>query len=472
MSIIKISEMTQASELSSADALPVVNAGATKKTLLGGLADWVVGTYPGYIPLGLGGVRRSLQEKLREMASSVKDYGGSGSGSGDDSDAFLAAAENGIYTFVGRPVSSYKFAAPITPKKVAFFLDPAARWEALTDSGKLSILRGGRPNWADGQNIWRFADRVFIGDAAAKLSGEDTANAGTSWFADAGISAHYLARNGKVVVSSTPDYDDVPYMFVAGVRTSDTNQEAIGLGVNVIANRPGSYAWGSIFEMQREISDASVYGIEIGAKNKGNNAVLTPNAQVVGMYGSWYAAGGDERFAGSPTAPATAAMVVLAGESSAFNTWNSGIVFMRNSLTSGEAIAMSSEGIGGAHAIRWYNAAGNTAFEIVGANTSAIKWGMLANTAEMSLRRGENALFTLTSDSASTCGINIYGGGPGNGPVILPQGVDANIDLTLLGKGSGLVRFGIHAATVDSLITGFIVIKDSLGNQRKLAIID
>jgi hypothetical protein len=80
MSIIKISEMTQAAELNAADAMPVVNAGVTKKTLLGALADWVLKIYPGYTPAGTGAVATTVQSKLRESVS-VKDFGAVGDGS-------------------------------------------------------------------------------------------------------------------------------------------------------------------------------------------------------------------------------------------------------------------------------------------------------------------------------------------------------------------------------------------------------
>lgn len=50
-------------------------------------------------------------------------------------------------------------------------------------------------------------------------------------------------------------------------------------------------------------------------------------------------------------------------------------------------------------------------------------------------------------------------------------GTDANIDLQLNPKGSGRVRFGTHAAVGSETVTGYIEIKDSAGNTRKLAVI-
>jgi hypothetical protein len=69
MSIVKISEMTQAVELNAVDAMPVVNNGITKKTLLGGLADWVLKTYAGFLPAGTGSVATTVEKKLQESIS-------------------------------------------------------------------------------------------------------------------------------------------------------------------------------------------------------------------------------------------------------------------------------------------------------------------------------------------------------------------------------------------------------------------
>lgn len=57
-------------------------------------------------------------------------------------------------------------------------------------------------------------------------------------------------------------------------------------------------------------------------------------------------------------------------------------------------------------------------------------------------------------------------------PAFSVAGSDTNIDLALTPKGTGLVRFGTRTATSDVAITGYLEIKDSGGTTRKLAIID
>jgi hypothetical protein len=48
---------------------------------------------------------------------------------------------------------------------------------------------------------------------------------------------------------------------------------------------------------------------------------------------------------------------------------------------------------------------------------------------------------------------------------------DTNVDISLIPKGTGVVRFGTHTATADTAISGYVTIKDGSGNTRKLAVI-
>lgn len=56
-------------------------------------------------------------------------------------------------------------------------------------------------------------------------------------------------------------------------------------------------------------------------------------------------------------------------------------------------------------------------------------------------------------------------------PSVKAEGSDTNIDLLLAGKGSGVVRFGLHAAVTTETLTGYITVKDAAGNIRKLAVV-
>lgn len=67
--------------------------------------------------------------------------------------------------------------------------------------------------------------------------------------------------------------------------------------------------------------------------------------------------------------------------------------------------------------------------------------------------------------------VQATGAESGSGPMLSAVGDDPDIDLRLTPKGAGRIRFGGYVATGDTAITGYIEIKDSSGNTRKLAVI-
>ena len=48
---------------------------------------------------------------------------------------------------------------------------------------------------------------------------------------------------------------------------------------------------------------------------------------------------------------------------------------------------------------------------------------------------------------------------------------DVNGDVVFIPAGTGRVRFGTHAVIVAEVLTGFVIIKDALGNSRKIAVV-
>jgi len=73
----------------------------------------------------------------------------------------------------------------------------------------------------------------------------------------------------------------------------------------------------------------------------------------------------------------------------------------------------------------------------------------------------------------STSAVNYLdasGSAAGIGPSLSSQGSDTNIDLALTPKGTGVVQFGTYTATVTA-VAGYILIKDSGGTTRKLAVL-
>jgi hypothetical protein len=413
-----------------------------------------------------------MQDKVREIAS-VNDFGAVGNGTTDDTSAFTATAALGRLALVPKTVLGYNFASSFTPKGASWLPDPAMDWIALTDSGKFSILKGTRQDQPDGANIWRIADRLFIGDAADKLTGNDTIqdnDASRSWFGNMVNYAGYLGRNGKLVVSSSPDYSasigkDIPYGITVGMRGSDTDQEVIGIGSHVVPT--GSNGWGFIAELQRE-GDVQCIGIEIAAKNKGSyNTTQTTVSQTVGVFGLWLQGGGDSAFGGSPTFPSTAGVVFIKGAS----TWNSGIVFLKDSLTDGRAMSLSSEGVGGNHYIEWQNASGNSIFTITSAKTTTTNPLQLqCNNSGIHFYQNGVSILNVNAPSSNVNGLGVFGSATNVAPQIFAQGSDANIDILLAPKGTGRVRFGTFVGTGDVVCSGYIEVKAADGSIKKLMV--
>lgn len=85
---------------------------------------------------------------------------------------------------------------------------------------------------------------------------------------------------------------------------------------------------------------------------------------------------------------------------------------------------------------------------------------------------GLNTGLQISRVPNSQTGIGIYPHTGSNGPIVFSiGGVLPDVDLALLPKGNGYIRAGTHNATTDVPITGYIEIKDSANNIRKLAVI-
>lgn len=110
-----------------------------------------------------------------------------------------------------------------------------------------------------------------------------------------------------------------------------------------------------------------------------------------------------------------------------------------------------------------------TGFRNEGENTLLVGCDAPGSTVEIS-----TAAVSSPTDVIQACrfGANGYKAYSNSGRVTIEaMGSDTNVDLELSGKGSGVLRFGVHTANVDVPVTGYISIKDSGGSIRKLAVI-
>jgi len=82
-----------------------------------------------------------------------------------------------------------------------------------------------------------------------------------------------------------------------------------------------------------------------------------------------------------------------------------------------------------------------------------------------------NLQFAVSHTASAVNYPTLAGATTGNAVTISGAGSDANIDFAIAPKGTGVLRFGTHSALAAETVTGYITIKDSAGNTRKLAVV-
>jgi hypothetical protein len=321
--------------------------------------------------------------------------------------------------------------------------------------------------------VQRLRDRAFFG-AAAPSAPLRYGDPGYGWWVSHLAGANWAATNATVLSMA-----DVGGVAVVGAsRASDGeavgSAAPIGVGGFLINDTAAAHAgWALYSDVQHQPvgADAASYGLEIAAKNKGNNSGSDPYGLGTGVYGIWVAGGGDNTYGGAATNPATAAMVILTnGQSGLTNGWNAGIVFQNGALTpiagAGEAIVMPAN-----TRISWYSAAGVRSTMI----TSAV----VTSGAQVSLQFYDNlivlsginvGMLRLNNVANAANHLQIMNSATGSPILLNAFGTDTDIDLALNPKGAGNVRFGTNVIKAAEAFASYIVIKDSGGTPRKVMV--
>ena len=428
----------------------------------------------------------------KDTALTPAMFGAVGDGVADDRPAFAAANAVGGHLHIPVPPVRYNLSAPLSLNRVSVSVDGNGRWAQLTDSGQLS--------WTDEMGGWqingvintrpatihRLSDRVFVGGAADQLAGDSTnADGGTSWWTDRANCMAYLAHNGTLLTIA----QHAPYAGVFLARGSDVNgQNPIGLGVSVVNDIAGKHAWGGIVEAQHE-SGITTYCWEYGVKNKfpSENIAPHPYAQSAGVFALWFAGGGDGNQGGVATQPASAGLYFLKNLQSGLPAnrggWKRGIVFGSEALDGTDGSAAST-GVGVAismarrHAIDWMAPSqGSRGVEAPGARiTSLVTTADRAS--QINFTNGHIAFADLDGKVAFSVTTEIGGDDylavrPNNTMAVLAaEGPSTDVDIMLVPKGGGRLRIGsTFTASSDAPVVGYVVVKDSTGTPRKLAVI-
>lgn len=252
----------------------------------------------------------------------------------------------------------------------------------------------------------------------------------------------------------------------------------IGLMAAAINNNAtlATKAWGFYVEGQRTNSTVGqTVGTEISMSSTGSSEIV-PNSFRQSTTHALQISGGCG-LAGvlpSGTQVDLGAVMYVAASPRAFHT---GIVFGNNSIAGTDGITVTTAApvlsMAPGHALEWKNSAEDLVARILTTNTDSAAKTELRFTAAgvQMLGNAGQPLFLVNHIASAVNYISVTPAATGAAPNVSAVGTDADIDLRLIPKGAGVVRFGTLTANADAPISGYITIKDDGGTIRKLAVI-
>lgn len=430
-----------------------------------------------------GAVDRVLTSRLQDYIS-VKDFGAVGDGITDDTDAFEDAQDTGKLIFVPESADEYFMPGTVTNTSAAYLPSPTLSWENFTSNGNLHWGRDFTTDGPIGASVWRFKDRVFVGDAADYTGNRLAANGyGDSWAINKG--SNYYIKNSTLAVAA-PELDETGqrrYGILGISKSMGVCAVAINDGVNTFAR--GLYA-----EVMHQVTgNENSAGIEVQMGNYTSNypvanAYNMADCQTIGINigaesGYNYEVGPNDDPITPATEPCGCAIDVAGGSIGAsYQKWVVGMVMRDGALVrdavTGIATAVS---LARNHEISWgVGIAQPRAGFIRSTVTSDQTPGgiLVQNRGIAVVGFNEQLVFEARDARANTDDavnyIRIENSATGDPLDISAQGTDTDIDLRLEAKGAGHIRFGSFAGGSGS-IAGWITIKDAAGVERKLAVI-
>jgi hypothetical protein len=157
--------------------------------------------------------------------------------------------------------------------------------------------------------------------------------------------------------------------------------------------------------------------------------------------------------------------------------FRAGIVFMSASIEGTDGYTGNGPAIrmGTGHSLEWHNPSQDLVARVLcitgitSAQRTEIRFG--ASGVQFVGAGGTSGFIFNSNPTTLANWWTLAGAATGNAPTIAAGGTDTNVDLLLSGQGTGVVRYGTHAAVTTETLSGFITIKDSAGNTRKLAVV-
>jgi hypothetical protein len=405
----------------------------------------------GFLQSGSGAVARTAQAKMRDVAS-VKDFGAVGDGVADDTAAFSAAAA--AASTVRVPAGVYRLNS--SPTAATYLVDEGA---SFTGSGTINTVTGHVVS-----NVGAFRSLESSAAFYNGIFGYLEQNAALNGYGTIGL--HGFARSAGGSGGSAE-----ANIAVAGCAVHDLSASAGGV-------------WALYGTAVRQAGvNGATHPMELDIANMGTEVPLFPHAMFPQGATScaWICTGGEitASGAGSPGV-ASCAIGVVQNDSQAVKTafYEKGIVFHNTAIkgadgTGGIGIAIA---FAVGHAQLWFNNSGQAVGEIVATGVTQANNNFRLDFSDFGLlvqdrATGATALQVVKVASAVN-GLAVLPNTASSAPALSAVGSDTNIDLRLVPKGSGVVRFGTFTSNADAAITGYITVRDeATGTLRKLATI-
>ena len=389
----------------------------------------------------------------------VISFGADPTGILDSTAAFnLAAASNKTITV---PDGTYKLLGTVTTGTAAWDIAPKVQFTGTWPNLKRGFFTNiNTPQFGNGANVWRFNDRVMIGTSTQYDGSNDPVYPNAiDWigslypvFGTTTGAFEYLLTNATLAVGSPLAQSGI----VAYGRTSDQPSTTGGGGylalasgvVNDNSTTLGINTWNAYLTcVKTATATANSVGIEIDMCNLGATVPIFPSQmftdkQIVGI---GLCAGGElQNTQGVIMGTSSAALTIASNDILGNAKWEKGIVFHQQGLvvTNSQAHAIN---LGIGHGISWWdtnNFATNAIFSTTSSGTTVGNSQSIQFSDSGLLVTDSNGNPQFRVNNGSTAAANyimiqsaITSGTPG----VVAQGSDANINLSLGGKGTGQI---------------------------------
>ena len=403
----------------------------------------------GFQQVGTGAVARTMLDKAREVVS-VKDFGAVGDGVTDDTAAFSAAASASTQVIV--PAGAYRLtSAPTYSGSVCWVVH---RGVSFSGSGSLS--------YSNTSKIVSFGGFDSIESDPAYHEGI----------------FQYLEHNSALsAYGNLGLHGSVKTNWRPGTGGGGADIAVSGFATNNLAGHLGG-VWALYGTAVREAGADNAHACELDIANMGNTVPLFPgNPFAAGQtHALWLGSGGEITETASNPGTASVAIGILSNDPQFIANFDKGILFHSKAINgtdgatgSGTAVAFAT-----GHKLDWFNNSNQLAgtFSCTnrsGTNAQRVDLGQYGLTVD-NIADG-TAQFHVQNTPLAANRVTVKAATAGNPPEVIASGTDASIDLRLMAKGSGAIWLGAWVGNADAAVNGYITVKDSSGNVRKIATI-